>query len=177
MNRTPYGYCQCGCGSKTSINIRDNAKRKEVKDEPQRFIKGHVFKNNGPDYVVAENGCWIWQKAIADTGYGTTTVDGKTVIAHIKYYEDKYGKTPPGLELDHLCRTRACVNPDHFEPVTHQVNVQRGQVTKLTPDDIRAIKKHRSEAKTMRAIASIFDINSGTVCRILQGERWGNILQ
>ena len=50
-----------------------------------------------------------------------------------------HGPVPEGLELDHLCRIRHCVNPDHVEPVTCAVNVRRGDLTKLTEEQVRSI--------------------------------------
>jgi len=74
--------------------------------------------------------CWLWAKGIMGTGYGQLFVRGskpyKMVRAHIAVYEALVGPVPEGLELDHLCRVRRCVNPDHLEPVTHRENVLRG---------------------------------------------------
>lgn len=58
-------------------------------------------------------------------GYGVVGVDGRTVRAHRALYERWFGSIPSGLELDHLCRNRACINPAHLEPVTHAVNMER----------------------------------------------------
>lgn len=77
--------------------------------------------------TVDGNGCWIWQRSILKAGYGCIRVDGKTRTTHSVAYEMHRGPVPVGLELDHLCRVRACCNPDHLEPVTHKVNVQRGE--------------------------------------------------
>lgn len=71
-------------------------------------------------------GCWRWDGSIDPNGYGRITVDGSTRYAHRIVYENHVGPIPQGLELDHLCRVRSCVNPAHLEPVTHQVNVDRG---------------------------------------------------
>lgn len=73
---------------------------------------------------VTESGCWIWLGALSEKGYGH--VNGK--IAHRVNYEFHKGPIPDGLQLDHKCRVRCCVNPHHLEPVTLQVNVERGEV-------------------------------------------------
>lgn len=73
----------------------------------------------------AEGGCWIWQGYIAETGYGRLNASGKTVYAHRASYEIHVGPIPEGLTIDHLCRVRACVNPDHLEVVTLKENIAR----------------------------------------------------
>jgi hypothetical protein len=73
--------------------------------------------------------CWIWTGAISDTGYGKVGLGGRsdgTANTHAVAFAPSGGVVPPGLELDHLCRNRACVNPAHLEPVTRLVNVHRG---------------------------------------------------
>ena len=76
--------------------------------------------------VDANGDCWLWTGGKADTGYGTVHIEGKTWHAHRVAYELLVGSIPVGLELDHLCRVRACVNPDHLEPVDHRTNLLRG---------------------------------------------------
>lgn len=72
-------------------------------------------------------GCWIWQGPL-DCGYGRFWAQGKTLLSHRVAWEiAKNRKVPNGLQLDHLCRNRDCVNPDHLEPVTLAQNVLRGQ--------------------------------------------------
>lgn len=84
-----------------------------------------------------ETACWIWTAARARTkGYGDTRFNGKTRRAHRVIYELLRGPIPHGLTLDHLCRNRACVNPDHLEPVNIRVNILRGD----SPSAINARK-------------------------------------
>lgn len=71
------------------------------------------------------SGCWLWCGAVDHNGYGTFKVGPKTAIAHRFAYEMERGPIPADMHLDHLCSTRACVNPDHLEPVTHLENVRR----------------------------------------------------
>jgi hypothetical protein len=77
-----------------------------------------------------DSDCWEWIGATTDQGYGTFFPgpgDGRhTVYAHRWLYEQTRGVIPANLELDHLCRNRACVNPDHLEPVNRLTNMLRG---------------------------------------------------
>ena len=78
--------------------------------------------------VEITTSCWLWKGAISSgSGYGNFWVDGKYRNAHAVGYELLVGPIPNGLEIDHLCRVRRCVNPAHLEPVTHAVNMHRGE--------------------------------------------------
>ncbi len=69
--------------------------------------------------------CWIWQGPIHGHGYGQVTRRGKTAYAHRLFYEHHREPIANGLEIDHLCRVRACVNPAHLEVVTTSLNAIR----------------------------------------------------
>jgi hypothetical protein len=77
-----------------------------------------------------ENGCWVWRDHVTGSGYGQVFWGGKGEpgrVVHRIAYEALVGPLPAGLpDLDHLCRNRRCVNPDHLEPVTRRENVRRG---------------------------------------------------
>lgn len=72
------------------------------------------------------SGCWLWAGALDGKGYSLMYAQGKNRRAHRVSYEQQKGPIPDGLEIDHLCRTRCCVNPDHLEAVTHAENIRRG---------------------------------------------------
>lgn len=71
--------------------------------------------------------CWLWGGTINLEGYGSIKRNRKRLVAHRVSYEELVGPIPQGLVLDHLCRVRHCVKPDHLEPVTIKENVLRGQ--------------------------------------------------
>lgn len=75
---------------------------------------------------VSPAGCWEWI-AGKSLGYGVVRWRGKKSYAHRVFYEALVGQIPDGKTIDHLCRNRACVNPEHMEPVSRGENVLRGE--------------------------------------------------
>jgi hypothetical protein len=94
----------------------------------ERFWK-YVDKNGLIPATRPELGpCWIWLANISPEGYGRIGDEERnTIYAHRVAYELLKGPIPKGYTLDHLCRNRACPNPDHLEPVTQTVNKLRGE--------------------------------------------------
>lgn len=70
--------------------------------------------------------CWEWKPSLDSSGYGQLKIEGKMVYAHRWSYEYFVGPITKGLQIDHLCRNRRCVNPTHLEVVTPRVNWERG---------------------------------------------------
>lgn len=98
-------------------------------EELRRFEAKYTVGDAG--YVTP---CWLWTGAILKAGYAYFRMHGKARLGHRVAYVHHVGPVPEGLELDHLCRVRRCVNPAHLEPVTHSVNVARG----ILPGIVRA---------------------------------------
>lgn len=74
------------------------------------------------------SGCWLWVGTVSKQGYGSFSLAGKRFAAHRYSWEASRGPIPAGLQIDHLCRVRCCVNPQHLEPVTGKENVHRAAI-------------------------------------------------
>lgn len=122
--------CACGCGTLHSGF--------DARGRPRRFVsRGHASRRPLKERLlakvtIANTGCWLWQGHLDDCGYGRIGLKGANRHAHRVAYELFVGPVPEGLELDHLCRNRNCVNPEHTEPVTHQENMARGNLAART---------------------------------------------
>ena len=71
---------------------------------------------NGP------NGCWVWLGVIHSNGYGRTSIKGKSTAAHCAAYILFVGPIPNGMQIDHVCHNKTCVNPGHLRVATPSQN-------------------------------------------------------
>jgi len=93
---------------------------------PRKALRGSPEERFAKSYEIADTGCWHWIGSLKDSGYGCLNVGGRTEYAHRFAWMHLRGPIPKGLTIDHLCRVRKCVNPDHLEVVTQKVNTLRG---------------------------------------------------
>ena len=109
-------------------------------------IKERIYKKVLCDI---ETKCWVWQSTLNISGYGSMGRNGKTVRAHRLSYEAFKGEIPQGLIIDHVCKNRKCVNPDHLEPVTPIENGSRERAGNWNRDKTHCKRGHEfSESNT-----------------------------
>lgn len=121
--------CECGCGRLAPLATQTDSRLGHTKGQPMRFIRGHANRNPEP-WTEEDRGyaspCWICQLSKTPEGYAhMSDGTGYQRPAHRVMWERERGPIPEGLQIDHLCRQRDCVNPDHLEPVTPAENVRR----------------------------------------------------
>jgi len=159
----PRGKRQCrACRKLAAQRFRDNP--------ASTYRKQHAVKKRWPETfwaLVDRRGpdeCWRWLGGLKKDGYSA---------GHRTAYELLVGPIPEGLEIDHLCRVRACCNPKHMEPVTHAVNVQRGDHT-ATQDNLGAyqrVKTHCPQGHPYSGPNLKIGWKGARVCRICELEK------
>ena len=172
----PYGYCHCGCGQKTRIAERNENRRGWRKGEPIPYIHNHHRRISGAAYVIdPDTGCWIWQRHRNSKGYGMAHDGNKLRVVHRWYWEEENGPVPDSLELDHLCRNRACCNPAHLELVSHTENMRRGASTKLNIEAVREIRSLCAEGWLLKDIGDAYGVSKQNVSSIRDRKTWVDV--
>lgn len=121
---------------------------------------------------VTESGCWLWTASCDGKGYGqlsnTVGATPQHLRAHRVAYEIHKGLIPDGMTLDHLCRVRSCVNPDHLEPVTRKENILRG----VAPSALNAVKTHCPHGHPYNKVNTYITTVGGKDCRACGRLAW-----
>lgn len=194
MSDIPYGYCQCGCGQKTSP-ARDAVREMgRKKGDPNLYLKGH-FKSPGKyktlrDHFLAycfpgdPDECWDWTGSLDSNGYGHFKHRDKKVNSHRVAYEIYNGEIPPGMSVCHKCDRRLCNNPNHLFLGTQRDNMadmykknrhaygERNGISKLNPVSVREIRNLHSTGKPVSDIARKFDVSARNIRNIINRDTW-----
>jgi hypothetical protein len=119
----------------------------------QRFLDRLLARcSESPD------GCWVHPKPHPPTGYGRVRHRGASQMAHRVVFRLLRSDVPTGLQLDHLCRNRACCNPWHLEPVTPKVNTRRAR-------SVQAKRTHCQAGHEYSAANTYVDSEGWRYCR------------
>jgi hypothetical protein len=110
--------------------------------------------------------CWVWTDPLSDEGYGRFTLDRKLYQAHTWGYCHFVRPIPDGLEPDHLCRNRACVNYEsHLEPVTRRENVRRGVSFKFSDELVASLYARWLSGETKASLAREAGMGQTSIAR------------
>jgi hypothetical protein len=118
--------------------------------------------------VDKATGCWLWNRGKQKAGYGNFRLPGRHMQAHRWFYLKMVGPIPLGLELDHLCGVRACVNPSHLEPVPHVVNTLRGPHV-MSVDVVKALRHEYSQGVSCAQLARKYGRSPAGVWNVVKG--------
>lgn len=144
---------------------------------------------------LSRTGCWNWSGSEHGSGYGRFAQSSGWRTAHRVSYEMFVGPIPKldayhGVCVLHRCDNRKCVNPDHLFLGTHQDNIddmvmkgrgadKRGTSngrSKLSDDEVRAIRLAKSNGEHIRAIAEKYGMSVTQIIRIISCENWGHVI-
>lgn len=144
-------HCACGCGL--------------VLKKGKTYFHGHNRKKLVEYAVDPDTRCWNWLLAIKPNGYGSSS--GQP--AHRVYYQRFIGEIPNGLQIDHLCHNRRCVNPSHLEAVLPIVNARRKRTLRVTREIVRAIlTKFTGEWGQVTSLSKEFGLSVSMVSMIVR---------
>lgn len=146
-------------------------------DADQEFLKKRI--------KISDDGCWIWQKSTRE-GYGRFLKNGKAYGAHVFSYLIYHGKIENGLQVNHTCHNRTCVNPDHLYAGTQKQNVSDMQSagranykageengnSRITEGVAKEIYKAEGVG---RVVAEKFGVSISLVYAIKKKQIWKNI--
>ena len=120
-------------------------------------------------FVIEENDCWVWYGARGERGYGSITIDNRTIPAHRVFYERKYNtKLSAKQEAHHKCGTRSCINPDHIEIVDNKIEHKRKHLVLSEEQINEVIRLHEVNKLPCTLIARRYNVSDVTILTALK---------
>ena len=150
---------------------------------------GHSKRLSPVEYLVDENGCWIWQRWKDKDGYGKFGKGRHRRLAHRAYYERYNGEIPSGKFVLHSCDNTSCVNPEHLMVGTHEDNmrdrnrkgrqgrspgIKNGQA-KLNEMAIKEIRGMLKNGISQREVSELYGVRQGNISRIHLRKTWKHV--
>lgn len=119
-----------------------------------------------------DEGCWLWSASVRQNGYGQINLAGRNRSAHRVAWELAHGEIPTGLLVDHICRHRACVNPDHLRLATKKQNAENREAIGAGMSGVRGVKWDGSRDAWVAALTHNYQsIHLGRFSTIEEAER------
>lgn len=122
--------------------------------------------------IDPHTGCWNWKRSLTNMGYARINCGNNSNLAHRYIYEETKGKIPKKMTIDHLCRNRKCINPDHLEVVSLKENIRRGINIKLNKEIVSEFKILFAEKISMREIGRRYKVSHTAVRHAIRGFTW-----
>lgn len=131
--------------------------------------------------------CWLWEGARSDTGYGTFTLENRSLKPHRLAYELTHGQIPTGMLVCHSCDNPPCCNPAHLFLGTHADNKRdcqrkgrhaHGQThgrARLTPELVVEARARHARGEAVTSIAADLGVPTRTLAGAVTGETWANV--
>lgn len=133
------------CGSHYNQQLRGLPLTPLAPFRGRRRVEGTLAERLAAKSERRPDGCLVWTGTVKANGYGRLVFEGRDLHVHRVAYELAHGPIPDGLTVDHLCGTRACIEPTHLEVVTRSVNSQRGN-----PRPTQCVRGHELAGDNVR---------------------------
>lgn len=171
-----------------SVNAEEFEKEFELMANHKRF-RGHNEARLKSKVLIDNNGCWIWQNSVTEAGYGTTILKGRLQGAHRASWKVFIGEIPEGMQVNHKCHVRKCINPEHLylgsqkENIADAIKANRRNTArgknisnaKLDEAKVEVIKKLLAEGVACNAIAKIYEVSPSTIEAVHNGITWKHV--